>query len=230
MSKLTPGWQQASVLESVFDQLSDALILYDPEFRVTGVNRAAEKLFGMSSEEIRGKPLDLLLPERYRAGHGQQMRRFGATGTTSRRMGDNTILYALRKDGTEFPVEISLSPVEDGDRVLTAAAIRDVTDRKRVEAELIVARESAERARAAADRQRQIADEAREIADRANQGKSRFLATASHDLRQPLQTLRFLQGTLQQHYPEGAERELVADMAHSLDTMCSMLSSLLDIM
>lgn len=55
MSKLTPGWQRSSVLESVFDQLSDALVLYDPEFRITGVNRSAEKLFGMSSEELLGK-------------------------------------------------------------------------------------------------------------------------------------------------------------------------------
>jgi PAS domain S-box-containing protein len=55
MSKLTPGWQRTSVLESVFDQLSDALVLYDPEFCITGVNRAAEKLFGMSSEEMLGK-------------------------------------------------------------------------------------------------------------------------------------------------------------------------------
>src|ERR1051325_10201996 len=55
MSKITPGWQRTSVLESVFDQLSDALILYDPEFRITGVNRSAEKLFGVSSEEMLGK-------------------------------------------------------------------------------------------------------------------------------------------------------------------------------
>src|ERR1700689_2279388 len=55
MSKLIPGWQTTSVLESVFDQLSDALVLYDPEFRITGVNRAAEKLFGMCSEEMLGK-------------------------------------------------------------------------------------------------------------------------------------------------------------------------------
>ncbi len=55
MSKLTPGWQRTSVLESVFDQLSDALVLYDPDFRITGVNRSAEKLFGMSSEEMLGK-------------------------------------------------------------------------------------------------------------------------------------------------------------------------------
>src|SRR5690349_19511687 len=55
MSKITPGWQRTSVLESVFDQLSDALVLYDPEFRITGVNRSAEKLFGMSSDEMLGK-------------------------------------------------------------------------------------------------------------------------------------------------------------------------------
>jgi two-component system response regulator AtoC len=55
MSKLTPGWQSTSVLESVFDQLSDALVLYDPDFRITGVNRSAEKLFGVSAEEMLGK-------------------------------------------------------------------------------------------------------------------------------------------------------------------------------
>ncbi|MBS1854003.1 MAG: sigma 54-interacting transcriptional regulator [Acidobacteria bacterium] len=55
MSKLTPNWQKTSVLESVFDQLSDALILYDPDFRITGVNRAAEKLFGMTSDALLGR-------------------------------------------------------------------------------------------------------------------------------------------------------------------------------
>jgi PAS domain S-box-containing protein len=57
MSKFIQGWQKASVLEEVFDQLSDALILYDPDFRITGVNRAAEKLFGMSSEELLGRAI-----------------------------------------------------------------------------------------------------------------------------------------------------------------------------
>jgi PAS domain S-box-containing protein len=55
ISKITPGWQRSGVLEAVFDQLSDALVLYDPDYRITGVNRAAEKLFGMSSEEMLGK-------------------------------------------------------------------------------------------------------------------------------------------------------------------------------
>ena len=55
MAKLSPGWQKASVLETVFEQLSDALVLYDAEFKITGVNYSAEKLFGMSSEEMLGK-------------------------------------------------------------------------------------------------------------------------------------------------------------------------------
>ncbi|RPJ24380.1 MAG: PAS domain S-box protein, partial [Planctomycetaceae bacterium] len=55
MSKLSPQWEKAGVLEAVFDQLSDALVLYDPEFIITGVNRAAEKLFGMTSEEMVGR-------------------------------------------------------------------------------------------------------------------------------------------------------------------------------
>jgi PAS domain S-box-containing protein len=84
----------------------------------------------------------------------------------------------------------------------------DITERKRFEQEISRARKSAE------------------LADRA---KSSFLAAASHDLRQPLQTLRFLQGSLEQHHPHGEGRRLVADMGHSLDTMSSMLSSLLDV-
>ncbi|ANW03962.1 hypothetical protein LMTR13_31270 [Bradyrhizobium icense] len=84
----------------------------------------------------------------------------------------------------------------------------DITARKRFEQGISRARKSAE------------------LADRA---KSSFLAAASHDLRQPLQTLRFLQGSLEQHHPHGEGRKLVADMGHSLDTMSSMLSSLLDV-
>jgi PAS domain S-box-containing protein len=84
----------------------------------------------------------------------------------------------------------------------------DITERKRFEEEISRARKSAE------------------LADRA---KSSFLAAASHDLRQPLQTLRFLQGSLEQHLPHDEGRKIVADMGHSLDTMSSMLSSLLDV-
>lgn len=96
----------------------------------------------------------------------------------------------------------------DGQSTRIRGLTTDITERKRFELEISRARKSAE------------------LADRA---KSSFLAAASHDLRQPLQTLRFLQGSLGQHNPHGEGTKLVADMGHSLDTMSSMLSSLLDV-
>ena len=106
--------------------------------------------------------------------------------------------------------------------MLVAAAIRDVTDRKRAEAEVVVAREAAEAARA-------LADQARESADRANQGKSRFLATASHDLRQPLQTLALLNGTLRRVVTAPDAAEAVAQQERAIGAMSRLLNALLDI-
>jgi CheY-like chemotaxis protein len=111
-------------------------------------------------------------------------------------------------------VEISLSLVEECDYSL-AAALRDVADCKHVEAELMVARESAERAR----------DEA----DRANLAKSRFLATASHDLRQPLQSLSLLNGTLRRMVTEPNAAEALRQQEQAIGAMSRLLNALLDI-
>ena len=92
-----------------------------------------------------------------------------------------------------------------------------------------MAREGSERAREAADRLRAIADEARESADRANQAKSRFLATASHDLRQPLQTLALLNGILRRVVAEPSALEALAQQEQAIGAMTRLLSALLDI-
>src|SRR5262245_35328178 len=114
----------------------DGIISVDDRQRIVIYNRAAEKTFGWTADEVRGKPLDLLIPERYRGAHGSQVRRFGATGTTSRRMGDNTVLYALRKDGTEFPIEASISQLQTPEGKLYTVIMRDVTERVRSREEL----------------------------------------------------------------------------------------------
>jgi PAS domain S-box-containing protein len=124
----------AARLAGLLDSAMDGIISVDDAQRIVMYNRSAEKLFGWSADEIRGQPLDLLLPPRYRVGHGQQMRRFGATGTTSRRMGDNTILYALRKDGIEF--EASISQLQTPEGKLYTVILRDVTERVRAREEL----------------------------------------------------------------------------------------------
>jgi PAS domain S-box-containing protein len=206
---------------SVLDAAPDALIIIDSSGSICFANRQLSALFGYTHEEIIGRPVEWLLPERLRTRHVLHRDHY-ARNVRARPMGMGLPLFGRRRDGVEFPLEVSLSPISDSRGTLIAAAIRDISDRKRAEAELIVARESAERAR-------ELAIDARESADRANEGKSRFLATASHDLRQPLQTLALLNGTLRRmvHDPDAAEA--IAQQELAIGAMSRLLNALLDI-
>ncbi len=218
----------SELARSALDAAPDAMIIIDSGGVIRYANRQVTALFCYSHDEVIGKQVEQLMPERYRTRHLGHREGY-IRSVRPRPMGQGLALFGLRRDGSEFPVEISLSPIERGEQTLTAAAIRDVTDRKRVEAELIEARESAERARVAADHQRQIADEARDLADRANQGKSRFLATASHDLRQPLQTLALLNGALRRLDADPESAEALAQQDQAIGAMSRLLNALLDI-
>jgi two-component system, sensor histidine kinase len=209
------------LVRSALDSSPDATVLVDNQGRIVFANQQLRNLFGYTREEIRGQSVEFLIPERFRAQHIGHRSEFAAE-TRTRPMGVGLDLYARRKDGSEFPVEISLSPIQDAGATLVAAAIRDVTDRKRVQQELVAARAAAERAR-------QLADQAREVADRANQAKSRFLATASHDLRQPLQSLSLLNGTLRRLVEHPDAQEALAQQDTAIDAMSRLLNALLDI-
>ena len=203
-----------NLAQKALEAAPDAIIIIDGFGTIRYTNRQVSALFGYPHGEIIGHRIEHLMPERYRGRHIGHREQY-VNNIRIRPMGAGLELYGRRKDGTQFPVEISLSPIEEGDHVLVAAAIRDVTDRKRVQAELVVARESAE--------------QAREIADRANMGKSRFLATESHDLRQPLQTLSLLNGTLRRVVRDPDATDALSQQEQAIGAMSRLLNALLDI-
>ena len=105
----------AARLAGLLDSAMDAIISVDEGQRIVLYNRAAERIFGWPAARILGEPLELLLPQRFRRTHADQVRHFGATGVTSRRMGGRTVLYGLRANGEEFPVDASISQLDSPD-------------------------------------------------------------------------------------------------------------------
>jgi PAS domain S-box-containing protein len=111
------------------------MVLVGHDGRMVLVNAQTEKLFGYARAELLGNPVEMLVPPRFRDRHPQQRGRYFAA-PKMRPMGAGAELYGLRKDHSEFPVEISLSPIETEDGTLVASAIRDISDRKRAEEKL----------------------------------------------------------------------------------------------
>ncbi|MEO7886884.1 MAG: PAS domain-containing sensor histidine kinase [Polaromonas sp.] len=123
-------------LAGLLDSAMDAIITVDSEQHVILYNKAAEKIFGWPTREMLGQPLTRLIPQRHQGAHGEQLSRFGLTGTTSRRMGDGTVLYGRRANGEEFPLEASISQLDTAHGKLFTVILRDVTERVRANEEL----------------------------------------------------------------------------------------------
>ena len=195
-------------MQMMLDALPGAVIAVDDQRLIRFVNHLVEPLFGYGPGELTGRSIEVLVPAALRPRHEQLHAAYMAQMPAARQMGAALNISGMNKDGGEIPLKIGLSPVTTSDGTLVLATILDLREQKASEARLW---------------------EAMAEADRANQAKSRFLAAASHDLRQPLQTIGLLLGVLAKRTAGPEAQAIVGKLENTIAGMSELLDTLLDI-
>ncbi len=200
-------------LSSLFECATEGIILTDSKGCIVRVNPAAEKMFGFSSDELVGKKIEILIPKRFADNHPNHRERFNHN-PHNRTMGMGRDLFASRKDGFEFPVEVSLGHYKQNNEAFVIAFIVDITERKKVEANLVKRKieleqltdeiqilntdlegKVIERTQILQEALQQLEQSQKELSEaldkerQLNEIKGRFVSMASHEFRTPLSTI-----------------------------------------
>jgi PAS domain S-box-containing protein len=192
---------------AILETAVDGIITIDPQGTILTANPATERLFGYRADEMVGRKVNMLMPDPYRSAHDAYLQRYLATGER-RIIGIGREVQGLRKDGSIFPMELSVGEALVGGTRIFTGIVRDITERKRTEEDLRAAKDQAERARLA---------------------QSQFLAAVSHDLRQPVQALTLFTSALATKITGAPASALLGDMRGSVEALDMLLDALLDV-